>query len=385
MTPAPAIVIGGGVAGSAAAIQLARQGQPVILIEKETTAHHKVCGEFISAEAVPYLRDLGVDPAAFKAPTLNRLRLINQAESAEIALPFEATSLSRQVLDEALLQQAVVAGVDVRRGVSVQSLVPAAGGWQVAINDGSNLIAPKVLLACGKHDLRGHGRVKAGADDYIGFKMYFRLSAQQQAALAHTIELYLFERGYAGFEPVEDGRANLCLVVRKARFAACGKSWPALLATLRQELPLLDQRLTDATPCWDKPLAIFGIPYGFVFQPPANEPDGLYRLGDQMGVIPSLCGDGIAIALHTARLAATCTSSADYYRQARQHLCGPIRRAMWGSRVLSSGPLQTIVTPCLRAMPSLAQSFIRSTRMPSVQRNASISTSSSARQISACR
>ena len=59
-----AVIIGGGPAGSAVAIELSRHGIPARVLERKPGPHHKVCGEFISYEAAHYLEDLGIDLAA---------------------------------------------------------------------------------------------------------------------------------------------------------------------------------------------------------------------------------------------------------------------------------------------------------------------------------
>src|ERR1700759_4007245 len=108
------LVIGGGLAGSIAALRLAAAGRDVMLVEKERTAHHKVCGEFLSPEAVKYLRDAGVDPVSLGAVPIEHLRLSVASSVIETPLPFRALSLSRCVLDAALLAQTAQQGCIVR-------------------------------------------------------------------------------------------------------------------------------------------------------------------------------------------------------------------------------------------------------------------------------
>jgi flavin-dependent dehydrogenase len=112
--------------------------------------------------------------------------------------------------------------------------------------------------------------------------------------------LTLFQGGYAGLEAIEGGLANLSLLVRRGRFAGLGQDWDALLGAIRAESALLDERLSGAVPQMERPLAVYAVPYGHV----AHASDGVWRLGDQAAVIPSFSGDGMSIALHSARLAA---------------------------------------------------------------------------------
>ena len=114
------LVIGGGPAGSMLAMQLADAGRNVTLLEKEHGAHHKVCGEFLSREAVEYLHQARVAPSDLGAAPIHLVHLSSGRVVAEAALPFRALSLSRYVLDAALLARAQQRGCEVRRGVKVE-------------------------------------------------------------------------------------------------------------------------------------------------------------------------------------------------------------------------------------------------------------------------
>ena len=70
-------------AGSMAALRLARAGRQVMLVEREVAAHAKVCGEFLSPEAVAYLRQAGVDPLALGAASIGRLRVLKGRRAIE--------------------------------------------------------------------------------------------------------------------------------------------------------------------------------------------------------------------------------------------------------------------------------------------------------------
>src|SRR6202161_3080222 len=122
MSAASSIVIGGGLAGSAFAITLARQGRPVIVLERTTGQHHKVCGEFLSAEAQALLARLGLDVWKLGATPVNQLGLEFGRLIARVRLPFRGAGLSRFLLDQALLDVASRAGAQVIRGAAVTKL-----------------------------------------------------------------------------------------------------------------------------------------------------------------------------------------------------------------------------------------------------------------------
>lgn len=359
-----AIVIGGGPAGAALATRLALTGLGVVLIEREPGPVDKVCGEFLSREAGLYLASLGLNLPALGAVPIRGVRLCERRGVAAVALPFPASSLSRRVLDEALLARAASAGVAVRRGARVKVLARTRTGWTARLEDGTVVDAGAAFLATGKHDLRGHKRPSGLQDDLVAFKLYWRLAPRQATELETHVELVLFEGGYAGLQPVEGGRANLCLVVRRRRLLALGQRWESLLAAMRAESPHLDARLAGAEACSARPLALSAIPYGHV----RRRSDGIWRLGDQAAVIPSFSGDGISIALHSAELAATAYlegESADAYQRAlARDVTAQVLLATAVSHGLVRRPWQGAFAAAARLWPGLMSTLALHTRLP---------------------
>ncbi|MGB6938367.1 MAG: hypothetical protein WBE14_17110 [Xanthobacteraceae bacterium] len=157
MTELAAVVIDGGLAGSAFAIELARQGRPVVVFEKTTGQHHKVCGEFLSAEAQNLLARLGVDVWKLGARPASQLGLEFGGRTERIKLPFCGAGLSRFLLDQTLLDVAARTGARVVRGVSVTKL-EYQRRTAVVHTATQQLSAAHVALATGKHNLRGFPR-----------------------------------------------------------------------------------------------------------------------------------------------------------------------------------------------------------------------------------
>jgi menaquinone-9 beta-reductase len=293
------VVIGGGLAGSMVALRLAAAGREVVLLEKQREPDHKVCGEFLSAEAIGYLQRIGVDPRALGAHPIDRVRLHSGRRSVRASLPFGALSLSRLLLDQALLEKAEASGCEIRRGVFVEKLLRNPDGFSIQIRGGEEISAKTAFLATGKHDLTDLPRGKGSQPDLVGFKMHWHLDPAQLKLLCGSMELFLFCDGYGGLSLVERDTANLCFVVRQQRVRELG-GWFGLLDAIRREVPALDRILAGATQCWPRPLAISPIPYGYL----AKSASGIWRIGDQAAVIPSFTGDGMSIALHSADVAA---------------------------------------------------------------------------------
>jgi flavin-dependent dehydrogenase len=362
------LVIGGGLAGSMIAIRLAEAGRAVTLLEKERESHHKVCGEFLSPEAVDYLRQVSIDPLSLGAATIRFVRLSSKGREVESPLPFTALSLSRSTLDQAMLTCVAHSGCTVHRGVLVEGLAANRDLWCVQLRGRDPLHARNVFLAAGKRDLRGWTRAPSRQGDMVAFKLHWRLEPAQAEALRDFIELFLFTGGYGGISLIErdlaeGDLANLCLVVRRDRLRDLG-NWPALLASILEENPLLRRRLQGAIPMWPRPLALSSIPFGYL----SAKASGLWRLGDQAAVIPSFSGDGIAIALHSAALAAETYLAGGspelFTRRLRRQLRPAMSLSTLISRLLDSGVGRSLIPVALSIFPAAIQWIAASTRIP---------------------
>lgn len=283
---APALIIGGGPAGSAAAITLAKAGMTPKLIERHKLPTECVCGGFLGWDALRALEGLGVDLWALGARPISRFRLVTAERVVEAELPALAAGLSRKALDLALLDAARAAGADVTFGRAVRTVDPLAR--TARLDDGKIIAADAIFLATGKHEMRGLARRFAHSS--AGLRASLPPS-QRLDGLAGVVELHLFDDGYAGLLMQEDDSANLCLSVTRDRLNEAG-STAALLPELMSQAPALAARIGGTVPArFD---AIAGVPYGWRAR---DSSDGIFRIGDQGAVIASLAGDGIAIAL----------------------------------------------------------------------------------------
>ena len=345
------------------AMRLADAGRPVTLLEKERTAHHKVCGEFLSHEAVMYLRQVGLDPCEIGAVPIRFVRLSSGRRTATTALPFEALSLSRYVLDAKMLALAQEKGCEVRRGAFVDSIAHLGDIWLVQLRDGRSITARNVFLANGKHDLHGWARSETKQSDLVGFKMHWHLNPTQTRVLREIMEVFLFPEGYGGLSLVEREVANLCLVVRRSWLRKTG-GWSELVSTLLCENPLLLQRFQGAAAMWERPLAISPIPYGYL----AGRSSGLWCAGDQAAVIPSFTGDGMSIALHSAALAAEMYLSGQTADAYQQQLGAQLGRGMSIasslSRAMVSRVGRNLAPIALAVFPGAMKWIASSTRIP---------------------
>ncbi|WP_230533631.1 NAD(P)/FAD-dependent oxidoreductase [Microvirga roseola] len=361
--------MGGGLAGAAAACTLAQASRPTLLIERDTAPRHKVCGEFLSIEAQTYLARLGLDLDGLGASHISSIRLINGRRAAEVDLPFTARGVSRMSLDEALLHRAESLGAKLIRGAVVRNIAADGQGIHARADELGVLRPDALFLATGKHDVKGAKRPRSGtSNDLIGFKAHYRLAERQSSLLDGRVEVILFTGGYAGLQMIEDGVANLCLVITQARFKAVGRTWSGLLHSIADETRAFHDRLEGAALLFERPLSISQVPYGFVHLPNPVEPQGLFRTGDQAGVIPSYTGDGMAIALHSGCLAALTylthgRASSIFHSQLRADILHQIRLASL-LYVATCRPFrQRILLRLCQAWPMVMRHVTSSTRL----------------------
>jgi flavin-dependent dehydrogenase len=291
-----ALIVGGGPAGAAAAIDLARAGHDALLIERDRETRDALCGGFLSWTTLTRLDKLGVDAWSLGASRVERLAIFAGRYCAQAPLPAPAAGLSRRALDTALLDRARSAGAGIERGVAVRAIEDG----RVRLADGGEIRPAATILATGKHDLRGCSRPRKEADPSIGLRWHLGPSAALSRLCAGRIELHLVRRGYGGLVLQEDGGGNFCITVRRSRLDAAGGDPGRLLDAFADEAPALAARL-DAAASIGSVQAVANIPYGWYA---SNATTGLYRVGDQAAVIPSLVGEGIGIALASGMAAA---------------------------------------------------------------------------------
>jgi menaquinone-9 beta-reductase len=286
------LIIGSGIAGSAAAIALVRGGTPALLLEKSRETGDAICGGFLSWQSLAALDRIGLDRAALGGSLVSRVRLFAGDRMVEARLPQPGMGLSRYRLDTLLLDAAIAAGTAVERGVAVKAVEHGAA----LTGDGATIASDAIFVATGKYNLPGTTRSPPGraADDpVIGLRLRIGASRTVTALVGGAVELFLFDRGYAGLVVQEDGSANLCLAVHKSRLGEAGGRPDTLIAAWGAENPRLGERLAAGAQVGGID-AIAAVPYGWRA---SSGTAGIWRLGDQAACIPSLAGEGMGIAL----------------------------------------------------------------------------------------
>jgi menaquinone-9 beta-reductase len=352
------LILGAGPAGCAAAIALARGGASPQLIERTRETGDALCGGFLSWQTLDRLEALGV--GGLEAHPIAEVRVFHRKQHAIARLPDLAIGVSRHRLDTVMQRVAVDAGAGFERGITARSYADG-----ILKTDNGDFAPGALFLATGKHDVRGFGRPKPAGDAPMGLRIRLAPHPRLRKLLEHAIELHLFEGGYAGLLLQEDDSANLCMALRKSRFTQAGGDAATLLRQLGDDHPHLGERLAflSEAPAAD---AIAAVPYGWRTDTTAP---GLFRLGDQAAVIPSLAGEGMGIALASgaAAAAAFLTDGADAAPQFQRDFAARARRPVAVASMLwhqgERPAMARIAVPLLNAFPALAGLAARLTRI----------------------
>jgi flavin-dependent dehydrogenase len=300
-------IIGGGPAGTAAALEARRRGLSAVIWEKDRFPRDKVCGEFVSAESIPFLES-HITETLSAAARITRAEFISRrGSSAGFPLPAVSRGLSRRALDQAMWRSAICAGVRGCEGSNVRRVRRREGirdgAWEIEFGDECTERARALIIACGRwwkiEGLKSPASTKrtSAAGEWLGVKAHFRGVADRG-----TVEMFYFPGGYCGLAPIEDGIHNACCLVHRslARRAPEGgasdfRAW--IRAVARH--PRLDDRLRDAIQDGE---IVTTAPVRPARRCAAQRE--VLFVGDAAGFLDPFTGDGISMALHSGRLAA---------------------------------------------------------------------------------
>lgn len=287
-------IVGAGPAGSTLAALLARRGVDVALIDRDEFPRDKLCGEFLSYDALPILDRLGV---RLDVPSINRCRVISRKRVYEFGFPVAARGVSRLFLDDLLFRTAIASGARSYSGwttVSLDPLVIERGGERQTIE--AKLVAG-AWGRWGRFDAQlGRGFVRDRSRRHFGFKRHYRAAVPSEP----VIDLYSFRGGYLGVSPVENGLTNICGLVHDSRLAGHKGRWDAFVETIRSEEGRLDAMYARYEPAQDGFLSSDPV----IFRARSPLEHGVLMIGDASGIVDPLTGNGMAMAIQSAAIAA---------------------------------------------------------------------------------
>ncbi len=288
------IVIGGGLAGLTAALHLANNNCRVCLIEKNEYPNHKVCGEYVSNEVLPYLNSLGIDPFSVGAIKISKFEITDsKGFPLKAILPLGGFGISRYALDN-LLFESLKNKAEVIFD-TVEKVTFEENHFSVTTQRNNILKADFVIGAFGK---------RSNMDTFLDRK-FMKNNSPWLAVKAHyeydlsedTVALHNFNGGYCGLSKTETNAVNACYLATFKSF----KKYGVIDAFQKRELsknPHLDKFFNEAKPIFKKPLTISQIS----FQKKEPVKNHIFMLGDSAGLIHPLCGNGMAMAIKSAQI-----------------------------------------------------------------------------------
>jgi flavin-dependent dehydrogenase len=364
-------IIGGGPAGTSAAISAARQCATVLLLERGRFPRHKVCGEFVSAESLNLLANLLDSRHASllrDAIRIPRARLFVDGRTLRTVVNPPAASMARVDLDAALWHSAEKAGVDARQQVTVQSIA-GSGPFRILTSDGE-FESRALVNATGRWSNLNLPPAENGMrhEKWLGVKAHFAEPFFEPSS-EPSVDLYFFEGGYCGVQPVtvtgEDstpGRVNASAMVR----ADVASTLPEVFA----RHPALCDRSRNWTALSD-PVSTSPL----LFRNPQPERDGVLMVGDAAGFVDPFVGDGISLALRSGALAVQCLrpffageaslpDAARGYVQAYRQALLPVFRASSKIRrmLVLPGSIRRPLLFVLESSPAITNYLVRKTR-----------------------
>ena len=296
-------IVGGGLAGLALAIQLAMEHYKVILFEKERYPFHKVCGEYISLESWNFLKTLGLDLDNMQLPLITKLQVSStHGNLLQHELPLGGFGISRYRIDEYLAKLAVDAGVVLKEECKVNDVHFADDSFTIETYQQTY----RARVVCGSFGKRSNLDLKwkraftsskrQKLNNYVGVKYHI------QSDFPHdTIALHNFANGYCGIVKIEEDKYNLCYLTTALNLQRSHNSIAEMERNILMKNPHLERIFSESRFLFDAPLAISQVSFDQKEQVEGH----ILMTGDAAGLITPLCGNGMSMALHSSKLAAT--------------------------------------------------------------------------------
>jgi len=335
------VIVGGGLAGLIGAILLNRAGFAVTIVEKKQYPFHRVCGEYISNEVLPFFKKLGVKLSELEPSKISRLRISSvSGRTFDAALDLGGFGISRYILDNLLYQKASAEGVNVIF-TKANQIEFAEGCFTINLSNNKHLAADYLIGAYGKRsNLDKNREFFYQRSHYIGVKYHIATDFP-----INLVQLDNFEGGYCGTVKIEGNKYNLCYLSKNEHLKKLG-SIEALEKEILYQNPNLKRIFNHSDFLYAKPEVINEIS----FSPKPLIENHMLFCGDAAGMISPLCGNGMAMAIHSGKILAETiiefqnapreTLEAAYtfrWKQLfqRRLLAGRITQKLFGSKLIS--------------------------------------------------
>jgi flavin-dependent dehydrogenase len=289
------LIIGGGLAGLTAAIHLSKIGFQVTVVEKNGFPKHKVCGEYISNEVLPYLNWLNLDIADLYPTNITHLEFSTvEGKTIKNSLPLGGFGISRYTLDEYLYEKAIANGCEIIKD-TVESIVFAKEEFSVTTSEKTILKSEILIGAFGK---------RSNIDQKLN-RNFIQKKSPWLAVKAHysgdfpnnLVGLHNFKGGYCGVSKVENDVINICYLADYETFKQF-KNIDDYQEKVVSKNPHLKAIFEKSNLLFEKPLTISQI----CFEEKQVVENHILMIGDTAGLIHPLCGNGMAMAIHSAKI-----------------------------------------------------------------------------------
>ena len=290
------VIVGGGLAGLCNAIHLSKFDKKVLLIEKNNYPKHKVCGEYISNEVLPYLEFLNVNPFNFGAVKIDDFQLSTTKNKVITAkLPLGGFGISRYTLDFELYKKAKENGVEILQD-QVININFKKDVFTVETKENNSFTSKICIGAFGKRsllDIKFERDFIKKKSPYLGVKIHVKGNFPKNKVALHN-----FKGGYCGVSKVENDVINLCYITNFSSFKK-HKNITDFQENVVFKNTFLKEMFQNASPIWKQPLSISQIS----FEPKKPVENHIIMSGDAAGMIHPLCGNGMSMAIQSAQIA----------------------------------------------------------------------------------
>jgi len=290
------IIVGGGLAGLTSAIHLSSRKKRVLLIEKNEYPKHKVCGEYISNEVLPYLNSLGINPINEGAKQITKVHIsTTKSNLIKGELPLGGFGMSRYFLDNLLVKKAHLNGVQILKD-TVDSIHFKKDSFTITTKS-SGVFQSKITIgAFGKRsslDQKMKRKFIQKKSPYLAVKIHVKGVFPENLVALHN-----FKGGYCGLSKVEDNAINVCYITEYRSFKKHKN-----ITDFQEQVVFKNKHLRkifkETSPVFEKPLTISQVS----FQTKNPVEDHIIMCGDTAGMIHPLCGNGMGMAISSAQLA----------------------------------------------------------------------------------
>ena len=364
-------IVGGGLAGLALSVQIAKRGYRVVLFEKENYPFHKVCGEYISLESWNFLQQLGVDLSSLNVSHIKRLQVSDiSGVCFEQPLPLGGFGISRYKLDHTLAEIAKQTGAIIHEQTRVNDIQFSNDHFSIESTKG-NFKAKVVAGSFGKRsnlDVKWKRPFivakKNKLNNYIGVKYHIRYNFPDD-----LIALHNFKNGYCGISKVEGDQYCLCYLTTAGNLQSSNNDIRKMEQNILSDNPHLKKIFNECEMLWKEPVVISQIS----FARKNLVEDHVLMIGDAAGMITPLCGNGMSMAMHASKIAAEQilnflegtisrqTMEQEYAKKWNKLFANRLRTGRMLQRLFDIQWLTTLTVRLGRSFPSLIRSLIRQT------------------------